>query len=336
MTVTTIGVDIAKSVFHIHGVDASGQVVLRRKVSRNAFLTEMAQLPPCLIGLEAGSGAHHWARELIDLGHEARLMPPQYVRPFVKRNKHDAADAEACCEAVQRPGMRYVPVKSVEQQSVLMLHRVRDHFIRRRTGAINALRGHLAEFGLVAASQRAGLNRLLELVDTANHRLPSECAELLRLITAEIRGYDAEIAKLDRKLKGLAREEDVSRRLCAIPGVGPVIATAIPAHLAAGSEFSSGRSFAAWLGLTPRQHSSGGRERTYGISKRGNSYLRRQLINGARAVVRVAKGRRGALWDWVNRMLERRHFNIVTCAVAAKLARIMWAMIAKSSVWRTA
>jgi transposase len=263
-------------------------------------------------------------------------MPPQYVRPYVKRNKHDVADAAACCEAVQRPDMRFIPIKTIEQQSTLMLHRVRDHFIRRRTGAINALRGHLAEFGMVAASQRAGLNRLLMLVESADRKLPRSCLGLLALITTEIRGYDAAIAGLDKELKAKAREDEVSRRLLVVPGVGPVIATAIPAHMASGGAFTSGRSFAAWLGLTPRQHSSGGRERTFGISKRGNSYLRRQLINGARAVVRVAKGKQGGLWDWVNRLLERRHFNIVTAAVAAKLARIMWAMIARNTTWQAA
>jgi transposase len=215
-----------------------------------------------------------------------------------------------------------------------MLHRVRDHFIRRRTGAVNALRGHLAEFGVVAASQRAGLNRLLELIEATDDRLPAECIELLGMITAEIRGYDAAIAKLDGKLRAKARDDATARRLMAVPGIGPIIATAIPAHMSAGGAFPSGRSFAAWLGLTPRQHSSGGKERTYGISKRGNSYLRRQLINGARAIVRVAKGRRGGIWDWVNRLLKRRHFNVVTAAVAAKLARIMWAMINRNTAWR--
>lgn len=334
MSISVIGIDIAKAVFQIHGKDASGNMVMRKRVSRATFLKEMALLPPCLVGLEAGSGAHHWARELIALGHDARLMPPQYVRPYVKRNKHDAADAEACCEAVQRPDMRFIPVKSVEQQSTLLLHRVRDHFIRRRTGAINALRGHLAEFGIVAACQRTGLNRLLELIDMADEVLPADCVELLRLIVSEIRSYDAAIAELDGQLKNKARTDPASRRLMDIPGVGPVIATAIPAHMASGGAFASGRSFAAWLGLTPRQHSSGGKERTFGISKRGNSYLRRQLINGARAVVRVAKGRRGGLGDWINRLLERRHFNVVTAAVAAKLARVMWAMITRGTAWQ--
>ncbi len=336
MIVAVIGVDIAKRVFQVHGIDAQGDTVLRKRLTRATFLAEMATHAPCLVGMEAGSGAHHWGRRLAELGHDVRLMPPQYVRPYVKGNKHDAADAEACCEAVQRPGMRFVPVKSEAQQATLMLHRVRDHFIRRRTGAINALRGHLAEFGLVAANQRAGLNQLLTAVEESGAALPGEVTELLRMITAEIRGYDRSIAELDKKLAASCKEDEVSRRLLAMPGVGPVIATAMPAFLTAGGSFDRASSFAAWLGITPRQHSSGGKERTFGITKRGNTYLRRQLINGARAVVRVARGRTGGMWDWINKMLERRHFNIVTVAVANKTARIMWSMITKGTAFRAA
>lgn len=336
MSTKVIGVDIAKNVFQIHGVDGEGRTVLKKRLTRATFLAELASYPGCLVGLEAGSGAHHWARCLTDLGHEVRLMPPQYVRPYVKGNKHDAADAEACCEAVQRPGMRFIPIKSEAQQATLMLHRVRDHFIRRRTGAVNALRGHLAEFGLVAASQRAGLNRLLTLVEMADEMLPEEVTKLLQMVVAEIRSYDRSISDLDRQLKQRCKTEDVSRRLCEIPGVGPVIATAIPAFMTAGGSFDRGSAFAAWLGLTPKQHSSGGKERTFGITKRGNTYLRRQLINGARAVVRIARGRAGGIWDWINKMLDRRHFNIVTVAVANKMARVMWAMITRGTDWKTA
>ncbi|MDF0603757.1 IS110 family transposase [Psychromarinibacter sp. C21-152] len=198
------------------------------------------------------------------------------------------------------------------------------------------MRGHLAEFGLISASQRAGLNRLLAAVEEAEAGLPIEVTDLLKMITTEIRGYDQSIAELDKKLKKLCAEEDVSRRLCEIPGVGPVIATAMPAFLMANGSFESGSAFAAWLGITPRQHSSGGKERTFGITKRGNTYLRRQLINGARAVVRIARGRRGGIWDWINRMLERRHFNVVTVAVANKMARVMWAMITNGTEYKAA
>lgn len=334
MTIKVIGIDIAKRVFQVHGVDEHGKAVLRRRLTRATFLVEMAKHQPCLVGLEAGSGAHHWGRCLTELGHDVRLMPPQYVRPYLKGNKHDASDAEACCEAVQRPGMRFIPIKTEAQQATLMLHRVRDHFIRRRTGAINALRGHLAEFGLVSASQRAGLNRLLTVVEESSDALPGEVTELLQMIAAEIRGYDRSIADLDKKLRAQCKEDQTSRRLLEIPGVGPVIATAIPAFLTAGGVFDCGSAFAAWLGITPRQHSSGGKERTFGITKRGNTYLRRQLINGARAVVRIARGRRGGMWDWINTMLDRRHFNVVTVAVANKMARIMWAMISRGTAFK--
>ena len=336
MNICVIGVDIAKKVFQVHGIDEHGKIVLKRRVTRAKFLSEMAGYPACLIGLEAGSGAHHWARALAEMGHDVRLMPPQYVRPYLKGNKHDASDAEACCEAVQRPGMRFIPIKSEAQQAILMLHRVRDHFIRRRTGAINALRGHLAEFGLVSASQRAGLNRLLIAVEDAGDDLPGDVGELLQMITAEIRSYDRSIAELDKRLRVQCKAQDVSRRLREIPGVGPVIATAMPAFLTASGSFDCASAFAAWLGITPRQHSSGGRDRTFGITKRGNTYLRRQLINGARAVVRIARGRRGGIWDWINKMLGRRHFNVVTVAVANKMARIMWAMITRGTEFRPA
>lgn len=336
MTIMVIGVDIAKNVFQLHGVDEAGEVVLSKRLRRIDFLAEMSRVPPCLVGMEAGSGAHHWARCLLERGHDVRLMPPQYVRPYLKGNKRDATDAAACCEAVQRPHMRFIPIKSEAQQATLMTHRVRDHFIRRRTGAINALRGHLAEFGLVSASQRAGLNRLLQSVEEAEHVMPNEVCELLGMITAEIRSYDEAIAELDKKLKQLCKTEDVSRRLKEMPGVGPVIATAMPAFLTANGLFESGSAFAAWLGITPRQHSSGGKERTFGITKQGNTYLRRQLINGARAVVRTARRRQGGIWDWINRLLDRRHFNIVTVAVANKMARIMWAMITKGTTFKAA
>ena len=336
MTVSVVGIDIAKRVFQLHGVDDHGRTVLRKRLTRATFLIEMAAHPPCVVGMEAGSGAHHWGRCLAEMGHDVRLMPPRYVRPYVKGNKHDASDAEACCEAVQRPGMRFIPVKSEAQQATLMLHRVRDHFIRRRTGAINAPRGHLAEFGLVSASQRAGLNQLLLVVEDSSSAIPGEVTELLGMITSEIRAHDRSIAELDKRLKSQCKAADVSRRLREVPGVGPVIATAMPAFLTAGGSFDRASSFAAWLGITPRQHSSGGKDRTFGITKRGNTYLRRQLINGARAVVRVARGRKGGMWDWINKMLDRRHFNIVTVAVANKMARIMWSMITKGTHYKMA
>lgn len=333
MTIAVFGIDIARSVFQVHGVDESGRVALRKRLTRATFLAEMAAHPPAPIGLEAGSGAHHRGRCLAELGHDVRIMPPQYVRPYLKGNKHDASDAEACCEAVQRPGMRFAPLKTEAQQATLMLHRVRDHLIRRRTGAINALRGHLAEFGLVSASRRAGPNRLLCVVEEGGDALPGDVVELPRTIASEVRGYDEAIRELDRKLRIGCEEDEVSRRLCEIPGVGPVIATAMPAFLMAGGTLDRASAFAAWLGITPRQHSSGGKERTFGITKRGNAYLRRQLIDGARAVVRLARGGRGGAWDWIDRLLDRRPFDVVTVAVADKMARTIWAMIARGTAF---
>jgi transposase len=338
MDVKVIGIDVAKRYFQVHGVSASGAITIRRKISRDGFLKLLADLSPCLVGLEAGSGAHHWARQIARLGHDVRLMPPQFVRPYVKTNKNDAADAEACCEAVQRPGMRFVPVKSLEQQAAMALHRVRDHLVRQRTGTINALRGHLAEYGIVASALRGGLNQLFSIVhaEDDNEQLPTSVKELLRTLVTEIRAADAHIAELDRKLKDNARADEACRRLVEVPGIGPVIATAVVATVPDDQRFSSGRHFAAWLGLTPKQHSSGGKERLLGISKRGDAYMRRQFINGARALVRISSGRTGSFWDWINALLARRAFNVVAVAVANKLARVAWALQARGTRWKTA
>ena len=335
MTVRVIGIDIAKRWFQIHGVDDAGAVVLRRKLSRDGFLKLIGALPPCVVGMEAGSGAHHWARQMSQFGHQVRLMPPQFVRPYVKTNKNDAADAEACCEAVQRPGMRFVPTKTIEQQAAVALHRVRDHLVRQRTGTINALRGHLAEYGVVAAQMRTGLKQLFNLVfDDDDCSLSAELKPVLKMLVEEIQAVDERIAKLDRRMKDAARANEACRRLVDVPGIGPLIATAVVAAVPDDHRFSSGRHFAAWVGLTPRQHSSGGKERLLGISKRGDAYLRRQLVNGARSLVRIASGRTGHLWDWINALMKRRSFNVVTVAVANKLARIAWAIQARGTRWR--
>ena len=337
MMVTTIGLDIAKSSFQVHGVDAHGTVVLRRRLARGKVLEFFATLPRCLVGMEAGGGAHHWARELTRLGHDVRLMPPQYVRPYVKTNKHDAADAAACCEAVQRPGMRFVPVKGEAQQALLMLHRVRDQLIGQRTATINALRGHLAEFGIVAAQQRRGLGELLVIVgDAEDRRLPPLARELAATLAAQLRELDRRIEELDRRVMQTACADASCARLLEVPGIGPVIATALVATVPDARLFASGRHFAAWLGLVPRQHSSGGKRRLLSLSKRGDGYLRRQLMHGARAVVRIARGREGAPWSWINRLLGRRPFNVVVAAVANKLARTAWALLARGESWRPA
>jgi transposase len=337
MQVTTIGLDIAKNVFQVHGVDQHGKVALRKRLSRGKVLAFFANLPRCVIGLEACGGAHYWARELTKLGHEVRLMPPQYVRPYVKTNKHDAADAEACCEAVQRPGMRFVPVKNEQQQALLMLHRIRDRLIAERTGTINAIRGHMAEFGMVAAQRDAGLKALIAIIaDGDDVRLPALARELLVLQVEHLRQIEARIAALDGRLVRQAREDDACRRLTEAPGIGPVIATAMVATVGNARLFSSGRSFAAWLGLTPRQHATGGKGRLLGISKRGDGYLRRQLMHGARSLVRLAQGRAGPPWAWINALLARRPFNVVVAAVANKLARMIWAMLSRGEAYRAA
>ena len=335
MQVATMGFDIAKNSFQVHGADDRGKVVLRRKLSRGKVLEFFANLPRCLVGMEACGGAHYWARELIKFGHDVRLMPPQYVKPYVKTNKHDAADAEACCEAVQRPGMRFVPVKSERQQSLLMLHRIRDRLIAERTATINAIRGLMAEFGIVAAQRGAGLKELLAIIsDLEDERLPPLARELLVEQAEQLRAIEARIADLDGRLVRQARDDEASRGLTDVPGIGPVIATAMVATIGDATLFASSRSFAAWLGLTPRQHATGGRERLLGISKRGDGYVRRQLMHGARSLVRVAKGRDGKLWSWINDLLARRPFNVVVAAVANKLARIVWAILSRGEVYR--
>src|SRR5690242_11339616 len=335
--VTTVGLDLAKNLFQVRGADAEGRPVLKRRLARGKVLEFFANLPPCLVGLEACAAAHYWARELTKLGREVRLMPPQYVRPCVKTDKHDAADAEACCEAVQRPGMRFVPVKEEGRQSLLMLHRVREQLLKQRTATINALRAHLAEFGVVAAQRRTGLRELLAVVaDQEDRRVPPLARELLQILADQLHALEERTAALDRRLIGMVRDDTACARLAGVPGIGPVIATALAATVGDAKAFTSGRHLAAWLGLVPRQHSSGGKERLLGISKRGDGYLRKQLMHGARALVAVAKGRDGGLLAWVNGLLARRPHNVVVAAVANKLARIAWALLSRSETYRAA
>jgi transposase len=337
MQVTTIGLDTAKNVFQVHGVDAQGKVVLRRRLTRAKMLECFANLPRCVIGLEAGGGAHYWARELRALGHDMRVMPPQYVRAYVKRNKHDAADAEACCEAVQRPGMRFVPVKTKAQQATCMLHRVRDQLVGQRTATINALRGHLTEFGIVAARRGAGVRQLLAVLgEIEDGQVPPLAREVLQTLATHLRELEDKLAVLDRRLVALTRTDPICRALSQVPGVGPVIATAFAATVPDARAFRSGRHLAAWLGLVPRQHSTGGKARQLGLSKRGDGYLRRQLIHGARALVWRTPGREGKLRMWIDGLRQRRPFNVVVAAVANKLARILWAMLSRGEAYRAA
>ncbi|WP_192258018.1 IS110 family transposase [Mesorhizobium caraganae] len=334
MTIITIGLDTSKSWFQVHGVDADGQAVVRRKLPRSKVLNFFANLPPCTVGLEACGGAHYWARELAKLAHMPRLMPARYVRPYVKTNKHDAADAEACCEAVQRPGMRFVPTKTVEQQSMLMVHRVRDLLIRQRTAAVNALRGHLSEFGIVRPKGTASARELMSLVAT-DERVPPLAREALDGLVDQIRDTEQKIAAFNDRIVAMAKNDDVCRRLMTVLTIGPFVATALVATAGDPNYFSSGRHFAAWLGLTPKQHSTAGKERFGGISKRGDSYVRKLLIHGARATVHNIRSVRvkGA---WVAGLLARRHFNVATVALANKTARIAWAVMTTGQNYRVA
>jgi len=332
-SISVIGLDIAKNVFQIHGIDESGAVIVRRQLRRGQLLSYFAGLPPCLVGLEACATGHYWGRELRALGHDVRLIPPQYVKPYVKRNKTDAADAEAICEAVGRPSMHFVGIKSAEQQAIMVLHRARDLLVRQRTMAINALRGHMAEFGVVEAQGIAGAMRLVAvLADEEDERIPPLARRVLAELVGQLRGTMARIAALEREMKAWHKASDVSRRLATIPGVGPVTATALAATVPDASAFSSGRQFAAWLGLVPRQHSTGGKPRLGGISKRGDGYLRRLLMTGATAALRRSKQTRAR--PWVQDLLKRRPAKVVAVALANKTARTAWALMKTGEAYR--
>jgi transposase len=280
--ITTVGLDIAKSVFQVHGIDAGGQVVIRRQLKRRYVLTFFQKLPPCLVGIEACASSHHWSRELHALGHTVRLMPPAYVKPYVKRQKNDATDAEAICEAVSRPNMRFVATKTPEQQSCLMLHRTRHLFIRQQTAVINAIRAHLAELGIVAPVGRQGVEQLLGIVaDPNDKRVPEVARVCIAALGAQLRVLKAQILEFDRMIIAWHRSNETSKRLDEIPGVGPALATALVASIADPKAFRSGRDFSAWIGLVPKQHSSGGREKLGGISKQGDRYLRSLFTAGA-------------------------------------------------------
>lgn len=334
MKITTIGLDLAKSVFQAHGVDESGQTVLVKKLHRKQMLPFFSKLPPCLIGIEACATAHHWARTLAAMGHEVRLMPPSYVKGYVKRGKSDALDAEAICEAVQRPSMRFVPVKTVEQQSILMAHRTRSLLVRQRTMAANALRAHLAELGLVANPGIANLVKLAGKAFAEPDALPDYARRALEILIRRLDELTEEIGALDRELQVWHADNKASQKLAAIPGIGVITATAIAATVTDPGKFHSGRQFAAWLGLTPRQQSTGGRERLGRISKQGDRYLRRLLVVGATAVMRHAKDKATRLADWVRKLLATKPFRLVSIALANKLARIAWVVLTRGETYR--
>jgi len=337
MEITTIGLDIAKLVFQIHGVDATGEVVLTRRLRRGAVLGFFADLAPCVVGMEACATAHYWARSLRSLGHEVRLIPPRYVKAYVKRNKTDAADAAAICEAVTRPSMQFVPIKSAAQQGVLTLHRTRELLVRQRTMTSNALRAHLAEFGIIAAQGIAGIKRLVEMVrDPATADLPEAARDALLVLAVQWEEISGRIVEQERRIKTWHRGDASSRRLATIPGIGPITASAMAASVGDASAFATGRHFAAWLGLTPREWSSGLKRRQGRISKRGDGYLRRLLILGAHAVMRHhGRGASKRRIDrWLAAMRARRPAPIVAVALANKTARIAWAVMARDEVYR--
>jgi transposase len=331
--ITTMGLDLAKQVFQVHGIDADGTTVLRKQLRRSQVLSFFSRLAPCLVGMEACATAHYWARELAALGHEVRLMPAQYVKAYIKRNKNDAADAEAICEAVVRPTMRFVPAKTAEQQAALLLHRGRERLVRQRTGLVNALRGHLAEFGVIAPQGLRNVGKLIAVVrDAGDARLPDLARQVLEVLATQIEQLEGAVAAVEKQLMAWHKSNPVSQRLATIPGIGPIIASAIAASVAEPSGFRSSREFAAWLGLVPRQNSTGGKHRLGGISKRGNRYLRRLLINGASANLLRSKATKAD--PWVIGLRRRRPSLVVAVALANKTARIAWAVMQRNETYQ--
>lgn len=335
MQVSTIGLDIAKNVFQAHGIDAAGRTVITRQLRRGQVMGYFDNLPPCLIGMEACATAHHWARELTKMGHTVQLMPASYVKAYVKRSKNDAADAAAICEAVTRPSMRFVPMKTIDQQAALMLHRTRDLLIRQRTQLTNALRAHFAELGMVAARGMDGVKGLVAIVtDTANAtQLPGPMKQAMQALVSQLAALEAQIGQLERSIHAQHCASDQSRRLETIPGIGVIGATAIAATVTDPSVFKSGREFAAWIGLVPRQNSTGGKERLGGISKQGDRYLRRLLVIGATAVIRQARTHPDK-HPWVMKLLAKKPAKVVAIALANKMARIAWAVLDKGETYR--
>ena len=329
-----VGLDIAKSVFQVHGIGVEGEVVVRRRLRRSQVRRFFEKLEPCRIGIEACATAHHWARELGAIGHDVRLIPPSYVKPYVKRQKNDAADAEAICEAVGRPSMRFVPVKTVEQQSVMVLHRTRVLLMRQRLRLSNAIRGHLAEYGVIAPKGRNGFQKLIELIaDETDERVPQVARTYLRMLVAQFQVVNTQALETERRIKADARSTECGRRLMEVPGVGPILASALVATVPDPHVFRSGRNLSAWIGLVPRQNSSGGRQRLGGITKQGDRYLRQMLVIGALAVIRYAE-RHGTKRPWLVQLRARRTPMIAAVALANKTARMVWAIMVSGERYR--
>ena len=326
--VITIGVDLAKNIFQVHGVDAEGVVVVCRQLRRGQVLPFFKKHRPCLVGMEACATSHHWARQLTELGHQVKLMPPHYVKPYVKRSKNDAADAEAICEAVTRPTMRFVSVKSTEQQSVLMLHRTRELLVRQRTMLINAIRAHMAEFGIVAPIGVPRVKELLSIIaDRDDLRLPSLARTCLERLARQFFSLNDEVHDAEKRINACHRSNEVSRRLETIPGIGPITASALAASITDAEMFKSGRELAAWIGLVPRQNSTGGKQRLGKISKQGDQYLRWLLVAGAMSVVLHAKRRGTTNLPWLAEIIARKPTKVAAVALANKTARIAWALL---------
>jgi transposase len=337
MNVRTLGIDLAKNLFRVHGVDAKGVTVVAWSLRRRQLLPFLAQLAPCLVGMEACCGAHHWAREIAKLGHEAKLMSPRFVRPYVKSNKNDARDAEAICEAVGRPSMRFVTIKTQTQQEVLALHRVRALLIRERTALMNQMRGLLAECGIVVAQGAARLRRALaEILSDGDSVVGNILREALLEMSERLRSFEQRLQRYDQQIGELAHSDGQASQLMKVQGVGPLIATALIATVGNARQFKSGRELSAWLGLVPREHSSGERTMLFGISKRGDRYLRTLLIHGARSALRASPGKLNRHSRWVASLRERRGPNIAAVALANKNARVLWALLAHNDNYRAA
>ena len=334
MKITTIGIDLAKDVFAVHGVDERGKAVLRKQLKRSEMAKYFANLEPCLIGMEACGSAHHWSRKLEGYGHTVKLMAPQFVKPYVKTNKNDMADAEAICEAVSRPNMRFVAKKTIEQQAILSVHRARQGFVKARTAQGNQIRGLLSEFGIVIPQGiRAIAKRVPEILEDGDNGLPGAMRLLIERLTDNLKEMDRQVKELETQIQLWHRENEASRKLAEIPGLGPVTASAIIATIGDAREFKNGRQLAAWLGLVPRQNSSGGKQVLLGISKRGDTYLRTLLIHGARSVIRYAENK-AEPDSWLRKLMARRNKNVAAVALANKNARIIWALLAKDRMFR--
>jgi len=332
MNIKRIGIDLAKQVFQVHGVDGQEKAVLRLKLPRAKMLMYFQKLAPCLIGMEACGSAHYWARELEKMGHTVKLMAPQFVKPYVKSNKNDANDAEAICEAVARPTMRFVAIKTIEQQDIQAVHRIRSELVQQRTAKGNQIRGLLSEYGLVMGQRVEVLRKALPLLlEDAENGLTIDFRTLLEGLQQDLITLDERVDEMDKKIRLLASSNEDAKRLQQIPGIGPITATALICAIGDGKQFKRGRDLAAWLGLTPRQHSSGGKDRLLGISKRGDAYLRTLLIHGARSVLRVAGNKEDPRSRWIQSLCGRRNKNIAAVALANKNARIVWALLTKKT-----